>query len=167
MTIYINFFIHCEDFISIHSQRATCRFAELFARHGLKADFYLTGLVAERMRKESPETIATLKRLKMPISYHADIHAPFPTPQTRVSDLAWDLAVEQILFQETCHLDPLTGNLSRENPNQLSLLSELFDRAPLVTVGAPGGQGAQAIRVAQHQMGTALRRSPLQRPRNG
>lgn len=156
MTIYVNFFIHSEDIISAESQHATRHLAELFARHGLKADFYLTGLVAERMLAEAPATIATLKRLRMPISYHADIHAPFPTPQERVRDLDWDAAVAQIRIQETHHLDPLTGALSEGRPNQMALLTELFGRPPLVTVGAPAGQGAQAIRYAQHRMGVPM-----------
>jgi hypothetical protein len=156
MTIYVNFFIHSEDIISAESQHATRHLAEIFARHGLKADFYLTGLVAERMLAEAPETITTLKRLRMPISYHADIHAPFPTPQQRVRDLDWNAAVAQIRIQETHHLDPLTGALSEGRPNQMGLLTELFGRPPLVTIGAPAGQGAQAIRHAQHQMGVPM-----------
>ena len=126
MTIYVNFFLHCEDFISVHSQRATRRAAELFARHGVKADFYLTGLVVERMVKDAPETIATLKRLKMPISYHADIHAPFPTLPQRIRDLDWDSAVELARIQETSHLDPMTADLSAKNPNQMASIADQF-----------------------------------------
>jgi len=156
MTIYVNFFIHSEDFISAESQHATQRAAELFARHGIKADFYLTGLVTERMIADAPETIETLKRTAMPISYHADIHAPFPTLPQRVRDLSWDEAVEETLLQETHHLDPLTGKLTEDRPNQMNLLTDIFGRPPLVTIGAMAGQGAQAIRHAQHQMGVHM-----------
>lgn len=156
MTIYVNFFVHAEDIITVESQHATRHLAELFARHELKADFYLTGLVAERMLAEAPETIAALKQLGMPVSYHADIHAPFPTPQQRVRDLDWDAAVEQIRIQEMHHLDPLTGELTEGRPNQMALLTELFGRPPWVTIGAPAGQGAQAIRYAQHRMGVPM-----------
>ena len=156
MTVYVNFFIHCEDFISVHSQQATRRAAELFARYGVKADFYLTGLVAERMLADAPETIETLKRLKMPISYHADIHAPFPTLPQRVRNLDWDAAVDQAYIQETSHLDPLTGDLSSKNPNQLTLITDLFGKPPIVTIGSVAGYAAQAIRFAQHKLGVPM-----------
>lgn len=156
MTIYVNFFIHSEDFISVESQHATQRAAELFARHGLKADFYLTGLVAERMMTDAPETIDTLRRTRMPISYHADIHAPFPTLPQRVCNMSWDEAVAETVLQETHHLDPLTGELTEDRPNQMALLTEIFGRPPLVTIGAVAGQGAQAIRHAQHQLGVPM-----------
>ena len=156
MTIYVNFFIHSEDFISVESQHATQRAAELFASHGLKADFYLTGLVAERMMADTPQVIETLKRTAMPISYHADIHAPFPTLPQRVRDLSWDEAVEASVHQETHHLDPLTGELTEDRPNQMNLLTDIFGRPPLVTIGAMAGQGAQAIRYAQHNLGVPM-----------
>ena len=156
MTIYVNFFIHSEDFISVESQHATQRAAELFASHGIKADFYLTGLVAERMMTDAPEVIEALKRMAMPISYHADIHAPFPTLPQRVCDLSWDEAVAETVLQETHHLDPLTGELTEDRPNQMALLTEIFGRPPLVTIGAVVGQGAQAIRNAQHQLGVPM-----------
>ena len=156
MTIYVNFFFHCEDFISVHSQHATRRLAELFARQGLKADFYLTGMVVERMLAEAPETIDVLKKTGMPISYHSDHHAPFPTIWQRVRDLDWDEAVEQALFQENGHLNPCTGELTAGPPNQMSLITETFGRPPVVSIGAAAAHAPLPIRYAHHQMGVPM-----------
>ncbi|MFH1928347.1 MAG: hypothetical protein ABIK79_09310, partial [Chloroflexota bacterium] len=156
MTTYVNFFFHCEDFISVHSQHATLRLVELFERHGLKADFYLTGMVVERMLAESPEAIDAFKRTGMPISYHSDHHAPFPTIWQRVRDLGWDEAVELALFQENGHLNPCTGELTDGRPNQMSLITETFGRPPVVSIGAAAAHAPSPIRYAHHQMGVPM-----------
>lgn len=138
--ILFNFFQHCEDFVSLESAYALKRVAELYAKYGIRGDFYLTGLVSKKLLEKAPEVIQTLKHLEMPICYHGDNHVPFPTPQERIAEMEWNQAVEAMLHLESHEINPLTGEVDSQKLGGFALIKEVFGEAPIVTIeplGAP------------------------------
>jgi len=152
--VYFNFCFHCEDLLNGKESAAVIkRAAELLAKHGIKADFYLGEWEVRNMLEYCPEAIETLKRLKMPICYHGDNHVPHPTPDVRIAKLDWEAAVKEMQYWETHKLDRLTGELDPHETGGFAYVKEVFGKPPIITARDPSGAPGAYVR---KQMGVKM-----------
>jgi len=138
--IYFNFFVHLDDHVTDHALPATSRIAELYAKYGIKGDFYPIDLTLKRLIDKWPEVIETLKRLDMPISYHGPTHHPLRYLRidlTKAATADWDEMVDDAHYAETHLLNPLTGELEPNQVGGLQLLTNTFGYPPILIIGRP------------------------------
>ena len=133
--ILFNFFQHLDDHISRESPLACKRIAELYAKYGIKADFWPITLSLQNYLKKAPETIETIKKLNMGICYHTLLHYRIEVSE-RIRTLDWDEAVEKATFYESHWLNPLTGEYDPEKPGGIALIKEVFGKPPMVAMGS-------------------------------
>jgi len=126
--------MHFDDHINPESARAGARIAELYAKYGIKGDFYPIGLSLQMMLKLAPEVPKTLKRLEMPISYHGVTHYRFQVMQERIGDKDWDEAVEEAIYCETHRLNPFKAVIEDSEPGGVGLLTEVFGYPPILQI---------------------------------
>jgi len=132
------------------------RIAEILGKYKVKADFWLSGLIAQNMAEHAPEIVEVLKRLEMSIRYHGDIHCPFPTPFEMTQNMNWDKAIETMYRWETQKLDPVTGELDPSKVGGWKAVTEIFGEPPIIGV-APGGAAHEYV---QKKLGGRLVRLP-------
>jgi hypothetical protein len=123
----------CEDFINIQSIYALKRSLELLQFYHLRAIFFLTGHMCERLT-EYPRILDLLENNE--IGYHSSAHSVHPTifEYTDVDD--YEEAVDISLERETSRINPLTGEI--EGEGGLLTLKDIFPNKGIVTYRAPG-----------------------------
>jgi hypothetical protein len=106
---------------------------QLLAELDLKAIFFITGHMAERL-EDFPNTVDLLNEHE--IGYHSSSHSVHPTifEYTDIAD--YDEAYSISIKRETSHINPLTGNI--EGKGGLLFLKELFPAKSIVAYRAPG-----------------------------
>jgi len=153
--VLVNFFFHNEDFVNTERAVKAIEFqVKILEKYGIKGDLWFTGLTAENLLKNSPETIARIKEKDLVIGYHGDFHCPFPTPLERICGLKWDASIQEIKKWETSLLDPITGRLDPSKNGGLKGVESIFDKEPIISTGAVLG-GASACFVHK-QLGVKM-----------
>jgi hypothetical protein len=137
--VYVNFAINCHDWLDPEmSSGAVLRAARLFARHGVRADFYVTEPLARAWRDKAPGTIEELKKLGMTFGYH---HRPphplwFDSAQRReMLDRSPQERYREIERFETYRLNLETGGLDTSQKGGYAGTAELLGTKP-VALGA-------------------------------
>jgi peptidoglycan/xylan/chitin deacetylase (PgdA/CDA1 family) len=122
-----------EDFISRSSITALQTVLELLKKHRLKALFFITGHMAEKLR-DFPHVLEMLDEHQ--IGYHSSGHSVHPTvfEFTDVED--YGKAHEISLKRETSHINPLTGET--EGIGGIKALRDLFPDKQIAAFRAPG-----------------------------
>ncbi len=127
---------------------------DIFARHGVRGEFYFTGSIVELYAAERPDVLERIRTAGMAVSYH--VRAPHPLVKGFDGALAGksEAQVEAILRDaETYALDRATGQLDRTRPGGYALVRDTFGRPP-VTVVAPNPD--PALRLAAVRVYRAL-----------
>ena len=134
----ISFVINVHDFTHLSESAATLhRLVDLFTRHGVKGDFYLTGPMVKLYEESHPDLLARLVETGMTVSYH--VRAPHPlvtgfeAPLRGLDDPSLAAALRDY---ETYGLDLATGGLLGDEAGGYARATEVFGRPP-VTVVAP------------------------------
>ncbi|MFN8535741.1 MAG: hypothetical protein U0556_19565 [Dehalococcoidia bacterium] len=166
----ISFIINVHDWRNPDESADTLlRLVELFSRHGVRGDFYLTPTMADLYAARRPEVVAALGT--MTISHHVrpphPLNSGFGAPLAGLSGPALEAALRDY---QTYRLDLATGGLDRSAPGGFTFMTDLFGRPPTV-VGSPSDNptirpvakrlyrefGGRAI-VRYHEEGTAIDR---------
>lgn len=166
----INFVINVHDTGHVaDSARTLDHLVDIYTRHGVKGELYLTGPMVELYAATEPALLRRLATSGMTISYH--VRAPHPLVtgfDDRLRGLS-DAQIEATLRDyETFGLDRATGELRRDRPGGYALVAQAMGQAP-VTVVAPNSDtrvreaalrvyaslGAKAV-VWYHERGTDL-----------
>ncbi|MBI3694790.1 MAG: hypothetical protein HY238_08125 [Acidobacteria bacterium] len=160
--IYFNFFQHFDVPIGRDEALAGKRVAELYARYGIKADFYPTGSSLVNMVDHVPETVETLKRLGMPIGYHGwAMHDPVPSLAERIKDMSWDDAVQHVTYLESHRRpSPRAAEIDPAREGGIALIKSAFGEPPVVAFGSFGAGGlppCAAVERAHQKMGVKMR----------
>ena len=137
--VYVNFAINCHDWLDPDmSSAAVLRAARLFARHGVRADFYVTEPLARAWREKAPGAIEELNKLGMTFGYH---HRPphplwFDSPARReLLGRPIEEQYREIERYETWRLDLETGGLDTSVKGGYAGTAELVGAKP-VALGA-------------------------------
>jgi len=122
-----------EDFISRNSIFILDKILEALKNRDLKALFFITGHMAEKLR-DFPQTVDLLSEHQ--IGYHSSSHSVHPTifEFTDVDD--YRKAYEVSLERETSHINPLTGKI--EGRAGIYALREIFPKKQITAFRAPG-----------------------------
>lgn len=122
-----------EDFISKNSILALKRILESLKKYDLKALFFITGNMAEKLRN-FPIIVDMLNEHQ--IGYHSSSHSVHPTifEFTDVKD--YKEAYRISLQRETSHVNPLTGKI--EGKGGIYALKALFPKKQIASFRAPG-----------------------------
>jgi len=123
----------CEDFINPKSMFALRHILELLQKYDVKAIFFITGHIAEKMR-DFPNILDMIKDHE--IGYHSSAHSVRPTIVEYTDIKDYGLAREISLKRETSHINPLTGEC--EGKGGIILLKALFPKNEIVSFRAPG-----------------------------
>lgn len=122
-----------EDFINTNSIKAIRIILEMLRKYRLKAIFFITGHMAEKL-SNFPEILELLKIHE--IGYHSSSHSVRPTiPEyTDVEDYyeAYLISLER----ETAHINPLTGKM--EGKGGIDSVRDLFHPKKITAYRAPG-----------------------------
>lgn len=134
----MSFVVNVHDFTHLDESAATLhRLMDLFTRHGVKGDFYLTGTMVKEYARERPDVLARLRETGMTVSYHVrpphPLVAGFDGPLRGLDDEELARALRDY---ETFGLDLATGDLLRGETGGYALATEELGRPP-VTVVAP------------------------------
>lgn len=123
----------CEDFINTQSIHALKRILELLQKHDLRAIFFLTGHMCEKLNNY-PQILDFFENHE--IGYHSSAHSVHPTifEFTDVSD--YEEAYKISLERETSRINPLTGRI--EGEGGLLALKDVFSNKKIVAFRAPG-----------------------------
>jgi len=172
VTGYITFAVNTHDWMHAESSAdILLRLIELYEKHGVRGDFYLTAPMTHHYAKSRPDVIRRLRDSKMTISYHVrPPHILYPGFNGRLRDLDDDALAETLRDYETRRLDMTTGELLRDQPGGYHYVAETYGRKP-VALGVPTGSprersaarrnyrelGARVI-VEHHESGTKLDR---------
>ncbi len=156
-TAYITFCINVHDFFHVdESADILLRLVDLFERHGVRGDFYLTSPMVHCYGETRPDVIARLRDSDMTISYH--VRPPHPTYRGfdgRLEELHPDELAATLLAYETTRLDLATGNLIAGEPGGMRYLTEVFGRPP--TVGSvPFERWRPALLPIWHDLGARM-----------
>jgi len=122
-----------EDFISENSIRVLHEILGGLKRYEIKALFFITGHMAEKLRN-SPLIVDLLNEHQ--IGYHSSSHSVRPTifEFTDVED--YEEAYRISLQRETAHVNPLTGEV--EGRGGIYALTDLFPKRQITAFRAPG-----------------------------
>jgi len=122
-----------EDFISENSIPALHKILENLKQRDLRALFFITGHMAERL-KNFPSIVNLLD--KHQIGYHSSSHSVHPTifEFTDIED--YEEAYRISLQRETAHINPLTGEV--EGRGGIYALRDLFPTKQITAFRAPG-----------------------------
>ena len=131
---YISFIINVHDWVHADESAATLlRLIDLFEKHGVRGDFYLTAPMVDAYARTRPEVLARLRESGMTVSYH--VRPPHPLYEgfdQRLLGLS-DAELEQtILDYETYRLDLATGDLDRSGPGGYTHVAAMLGRPPTV-----------------------------------
>jgi len=129
---YIQFAINTHDIINlVESADTVLRLIDLFERHSVRGDFYLTGAMVNLYEEHRPDVIARLRDSEMTISYH--VRPPHPL-NSGFDDPLQGLRPKEIMEllegYETYKLDIATGGLLRDEFGGYTHSEDVFGRPP-------------------------------------
>jgi len=169
---YITFAINTHDWLHVdESADIILRLIELYEKHGVRGDFYLTAPMTHYYTESRPDVIRRLRESDMTISFHIrPPHVLYPGFNGRIRELDGDQLAKTLRDYETHRLDMATGELLRDQPGGYQYVAETFGRKP-VALGIPTGSprertaarqnyrelGARVL-VEHHESGTKLDR---------
>ncbi len=122
-----------EDFISRNSVAALSELLTQLKKHDLKALFFITGHMAERLQAY-PEIVDLLEEHE--IGYHSSGHSVHPTIFEFTDVESYEKAYQTSIIRETSHINPLTGEL--EGRGGIFSLRTLFPSKQIIAFRAPG-----------------------------
>lgn len=135
----ITFVVNAHDWGRAEASAATItRVVDIYRRHGVHGDFYLTAPVVEAWSRARPDAISALKSGGMTVSYHyRPPHPGYNGFDERLRGLD-DAALRATLRDyETYRLDMATGGLQKDRPGGYTYVKEVMGTAP-VAVSALG-----------------------------
>jgi len=166
----ITFAINTHDWLHVdQSSDIILRLIKLYAKHGVRGDFYLTAPMTHYYTESRPDVIRRLRESDMTISFHIrPPHILYPKFNGRLRELDDDQLAKTLRDYETYRLDMATGELLRDQPGGYQYVAETFGRKP-VALGIPTGSpreraaarlnyrelGARVV-VEHHESGTKL-----------
>lgn len=166
----ITFAVNVHDIVNVdRSADTVLRLVDLFERHGVRGDFYLTAPIVALYVTERPDVIDRLRASAMTISYHVrPPHPLIPGFEAPLRGLEGDELTAALSDYEAYYLDLETGLLDRGRPGGYTYVREVFGRAPVVASVPSGlhrgesldvfaGCGAR-MTVIYHETGTRLDR---------
>jgi len=109
------------------------RLLEQLKKHELKALFFVTGAMAERLQTH-PEILKLLEEHE--IGYHSSSHSVHPTIFEFTDVEKYEEAYQTSTLRETSHINPLTGEI--EGTGGILLLRKLFPSKQITAFRAPG-----------------------------
>jgi hypothetical protein len=121
-----------EDFINDRSIKALNCILEMLKKNKLKALFFITGHMAEKL-SEHEETLGLLREHQ--IGYHSSSHSVRPTILEYTDVENYDEALLESERRETSHINPLTGEM--EGKGGIHILRELFANNRIEAFRAP------------------------------
>lgn len=114
------------------SARTVLRLVDIFERHKVRGDFYLTAPVVEAWQQQRPEVVRRLKDSAMTIGYHFRPPHPayggFDAHLRGLDDGALAAALRDV---ETHRLDLATGRIDSSRPGGYAFVAETFGRKPV------------------------------------
>jgi len=122
-----------EDFINSNAIYALQRILELLEKHKLRAIFFITGLMAEKLY-DHPKIIDMLRNHE--IGYHSSSHSVRPTIPEYTDVKSYKKAYETSIQRETSQINPLTGKPEKEGG--IYFLKDLFHPQKIQAFRAPG-----------------------------
>jgi len=122
-----------EDFVNSRSTDALYRILLLLRKHRLKALFFITGHMAERL-SHSTEILDLLTFQE--IGYHSSSHSVRPTIFEYTDVKAYGKAYIRSMLRETSHVNPLTGKV--QGRGGIKSLADLFPNKEILSFRAPG-----------------------------
>jgi len=122
-----------EDFINQNAILALQRILEILQKHELKAIFFITGHMAEKI-SNYPQIIELLKNHE--IGYHSSSHSVRPIIPEYTDVQSYEKAREIAFERETSHINPLTGEI--EGEGGIVFLQKLFYKKKIQAFRAPG-----------------------------
>ncbi len=142
---YVTFAINVHDIVHVSESGDTLlRLIDLFAKYGVRGDFYLTAPMTHLYAEQRPDVIERLRESDMTISYHVrppdPLYAGF---DQRLQGLDEATLAATILDYQTYRLDMATGDLLRNEPGGYKYVAGVFDRNPVV-VSVPNARWRDA-----------------------
>lgn len=122
-----------EDFINSNEMTSVYLVLNLLSKHNLKALFFITGHVAEKLAA-FPQIIDLLKNHE--IGFHSSAHSVHPTIPEYTDIESYERAYEISLERESSHINPLTGKIEGEGGTRV--LQHLFKSKKILAFRAPG-----------------------------
>jgi peptidoglycan/xylan/chitin deacetylase (PgdA/CDA1 family) len=122
-----------EDFVNPNEMKALYLVLKLLAKYNLRALFFITGHVAEKLGS-FPEILELLAHNE--IGFHSSGHSVHPTIPEYTDVESYELAYQISLNRETSQIDPLTGKI--EGKGGIHLLQDLFYPQKIEAFRAPG-----------------------------
>jgi peptidoglycan/xylan/chitin deacetylase (PgdA/CDA1 family) len=122
-----------EDFINPISMDALKTILAMFEKHDLRALFFVTGHVTEKM-DAYPDIKEMLQAHE--IGYHSSSHSVRPTIPEFTDTESYSEAYAKSMKRETSHINPVTGDL--EGEGGILILEKVFNRK-IKAYRAPGG----------------------------
>ncbi len=157
-TAYLTFVVNVHDWVH-HNQSAAAvqRLAALFARYGVRGDFYFTAPVARAYAEHHPDVVAYLRATGMTISYH--VRAPHPLTAGFTGPLEGltgpDL-LQAVQDYETYRLDLTTGGLDRSQSGGYTYVAQVFGRPPVTVAASAGPPWREAARQVYATLGARV-----------
>lgn len=105
------------------------RHLDLMERLGIRADYYFTGLAAEKLAEWSPETVARLLKSPHGINYHGANRPPYPRLIDQVHGEDWEEDVATVRTYEVEGINPAT----EEHVGGLAAFRAVLGREPFAT----------------------------------
>lgn len=129
--LYLTF--DTEDSVSDNSILILQRILESLKRHSLKALFFITGHMAEKLQ-DFPTVVNLLNEHQ--IGYHSSSHSVHPTIFEFTDIKNYEEAYRTSLQRETSHINPLTGKI--EGKGGIHVLRDMFPEKQITAFRAPG-----------------------------
>ncbi len=137
-----------EDFINQNAIYALQRILEILQKYNLKALFFITGHMAEKLNNY-PKIMDMLKDHE--IGYHSSSHSVRPLIPEFTDLKSYEKAYEISLKRETSHINPITGD--PEKDGGIYALQDLFHPKKIEAFRAPGTCWAPPHLEALHSLG--------------
>jgi peptidoglycan/xylan/chitin deacetylase (PgdA/CDA1 family) len=122
-----------EDFINQNAIFALQKILEMLHNYELKAIFFITGHMAEKLSNYS-KIIEALKNHE--IGYHSSSHSVHPTIPEYTDIRSYEKAYKIAVERETSHINPLTGEIQGEGG--IYALQDIFHPKEIQAFRAPG-----------------------------
>jgi len=122
-----------EDFINSNAVYALQRILEILEKYRLRAIFFITGHMAEKLSNH-PKITDMLRNHE--IGYHSSSHSVHPTIPEYTDVRNYKKAYETSIQREISHINPLTGKPEKESG--IYFLQDLFHPKRIQAFRAPG-----------------------------
>ena len=122
-----------EDFVNPNAIDALQRILEILQKYKLKAIFFITGHMAEKL-SDYPQIVNKLKNHE--IGYHSSSHSVRPIIPEFTDLKNYERAYEISIQRETSHINPITGKTEKEGG--IYVLRDLFHPKKIQAFRAPG-----------------------------